>query len=90
MGERKQGQKAPASVRRLRVSPAMTTTMVTTIKMTAKVPGANVTIEVAIMTGMMKVIEIMMERKVAIRVISVIVIIWIIGVPIGGVPNTAR
>jgi len=49
----------------------------------------KVTIEVAVVTEMMEAVEIMMERKVAIRVISIIVI-WIVGVPVGSVPNTTR
>ncbi len=63
----------------------MTTTVVAAIRMTTEV-----TVKVTIMMEMMKAIEIMMERKVTIRVIPIIVIIWIIGIPIGGVSYTTR
>jgi hypothetical protein len=37
-----------------------------------------------------KSVEIMMEGKIAIRVVAIIIIVWVIGIFIDGVPCTTR
>lgn len=64
----------------------VTSAEMTSIKMTTKVSTPKMTIEVSMMKTT-KVIKIMMERKEAIWV-SIIVIVGVIGIPIGRIPRT--
>lgn len=68
----------------------MKTTAVTPIKMTTKMTATKAMTKVSIMVEMMKVIEIMMERKEAIWVIPIVVVVRIIRVRIGRITYTTR
>ncbi len=50
-------------------------------------PMAGLMVTTAEMT---RVAEIIMERKVTMGGVAIIIIIWIIGIPINGVPGTTR